>query len=663
MYGRKLVAFALTLLYIISYVSLAIPQRGTLKIVGTAWIQAPAVSRTPKGYVGALTNITVIVTEGWGDVFISTFSLTEKDFQGAATTAAREAAKLLGLDFRKYNFYFRIKSTAVIVGGPSAGVAMTIAVYAALSGKEVNRSVMVTGMIAPDGTVGPVGGVFEKAQAVAQAGGKVFLVPPGQSVVVQYKTVVKKVGPFRFYSLQPVTIDLKEYAWNNWRLKVVEVSTIEEAISYFFGTKFNETTYKSPVLSEEAVARLKLVWRKLEKKARQQLDEASKLIKESSLSGFVKKQLEAALQKYGWSQYHIAQKTPEGDIGGFEEFKRALASALWIKGLVEYYVSGNLTEYITVLDGKLNNTIEQVEKAGVRNFLDVNFKILAADSVVRAQRYLVVSREKWSSDPQESIYYAGLSYASLEEASCFLDFLPQEGVSEIDMGKIAETYISVARSTWPYVLTVVQETGGTNMLIETAGQYFDLATEFYLKKMYLLALVSSVRSLALSEAAMSYLQLTLSGKTVYLDYSLNQALRILSKTSDNVAGIYFMNMSVLTDSVSDKIALYKLASYMGELSLELASEYETRNTEKQAHPSVETMPGTEVKDGQANKQTPSKGKKTISKDYLTEILDYLRKAWNVIVEREYIYYTLFIVLLIVLLYVVSKKTRQNQVSC
>ena len=63
---------------------------------------------------------------------------------------------------------------------------------------------------------------------------------------------------------------------------------------------------------------------------------------------------------------------------------------------------------------------------------------------------------------------------------------------------MAETYISVARSTWPYVLTVVQETGGTNKLIEAAGQYFNLATEFYLKKEYILALVSSVRSLALS---------------------------------------------------------------------------------------------------------------------------------------------------------------------
>lgn len=659
MYERRLIALTLTLIYIVTYISLAVPQTVTLKIVGSAWIQAPAVSRTPKGYIGTLTNITVIVTEGWGDVFISTFSLTEKDFQGAATTAAREAARLLGLDFRKYNFYFRIKSPAVIIGGPSAGVAMTVAAYAALSGKEINRSVMVTGMIAPDGTIGPVGGVFEKAQAVADAGGKVFLVPPGQSVVVQYKTVIKKVGPFRFYRLEPVTIDLKEYAWKNWRLKVVEVATIEEAIGYFYGVRHEEEKPSIPSLSQDARTRLMLVWRRLEKEARQQLEETSRLVRESGLSGFVRKQLEAALEKYGKNQYYAAEKTQEGDIGGFEGFKRAIASAVWVKGLVEYYAKGNLSGFINMIGKKLNNTVEQVEKTGIRDFLDINFKILAADSVVRAQRYMLVSKERWTSDPQDSIYYAGLAYANLEEAKCYLDLLPRESLSEIDVTKLAETYISVARSTWPYVLTVVQETGGSSKLIDTAGQYFDLATEFYLKKMYLLALVSSVRSLALSEAAMNYLQLTLSGKTVYLDYSRGQALRTLSRGMDVVAGVYYVNMSALTNSVSEKIALYKLASYMGELALEMSTDYGVKQPRKSPAP-----PGTQTETTKSSTTNiPQKGPKASTKessdDYLIEIIDHLIKAWKVFVEKRYLFYTVFILLLLAVLYMVSRKAEKK----
>lgn len=660
MYGRRIGALGLVLIYMVSFTIMAQPQTGTLKMVGTAWIQAPAVSKTPEGYVGALTNITVMVTEGWGDVYISTFSLTEKDFQGAATTAAREAARLLGLDFRKYNFYFRIKSPAVIIGGPSAGVAMTVAVYAALSGREINRSVMVTGMIAPDGTVGPVGGVFEKAQAVASAGGKVFLVPPGQSVVVQYKTVVRKVGPFRFYSVRPVTIDLKEYAWKNWGLRVVEVATIEDALGYFFGVRREVRQLPVPPLSRDARSRLVVVWRRLEGEAKRQLEDASKLVEESGLSGFVRRQLEAALEKYGRSEYRVAENAREGDVSGFEGFKRAIAASVWVKGLVEYYSSGNLTGLIDMIEEKLNSTVERVEEMGTRDFLDINFKVLAADSVLRAKRSMLVSRERWSSDPQDSLYYAGLAYASIVEAECYLDLLPREGLSGIEVPKLAETYLSVARSTWPYVLTVIQETGGPSRLIDAAGQYFELATEFYLKKMYLLALVSSVRSVALSEAAMSYLQQALSGKTVYLDYSRNQALRTLSRGADIVAGIYYANMSALTESLSEKIALYKLASYMGELVLELSAEYGVKQPGKASAKPVTQAGKSGGNATSVPERAPEVGAGESGSKGLEELISYLREAWRIFVEKEYLLYTVIILLLLAALYAVSKKAGERE---
>ncbi|MFZ8855267.1 MAG: S16 family serine protease, partial [Thermofilaceae archaeon] len=174
---RPLVAGVLLLLLLARLAPAEAPE-GYLKVVGSAWIIAPAVYQTDSGYAGSVTNITVLVTEGWGDVYISTYSLTQEDFQGAAMAAARVVSKLLNVDFSRYNFYFKVKSDSVIVGGPSAGVAMAVAVYSALTGIPVNRSVAVTGMISPDGSVGPVGGVYEKAQAVAQYGAKVFLVPP-----------------------------------------------------------------------------------------------------------------------------------------------------------------------------------------------------------------------------------------------------------------------------------------------------------------------------------------------------------------------------------------------------------------------------------------------------------------------------------------------------
>ena len=65
------------------------------------------------------------------------------------------------------------------VGGPSAGLAFTLAVLDVLTPGELTggHRVAVTGTMSLDGTVGPVGGGAQKAIAVRDAGYEVFLVP------------------------------------------------------------------------------------------------------------------------------------------------------------------------------------------------------------------------------------------------------------------------------------------------------------------------------------------------------------------------------------------------------------------------------------------------------------------------------------------------------
>jgi PDZ domain-containing protein len=65
------------------------------------------------------------------------------------------------------------------VGGPSAGLAFTLAVLDVLTPGEITggHRVAATGTMALDGTVGPVGGAAQKAVTVRDAGYEVFLVP------------------------------------------------------------------------------------------------------------------------------------------------------------------------------------------------------------------------------------------------------------------------------------------------------------------------------------------------------------------------------------------------------------------------------------------------------------------------------------------------------
>ena len=77
---------------------------------------------------------------------------------------------------------FTISFTERDVGGPSAGLAYALAIADMLSARDYagGRVIATTGTIEPDGDVGPVGGVKQKAEAAEQAGAQLFLVPDGE---------------------------------------------------------------------------------------------------------------------------------------------------------------------------------------------------------------------------------------------------------------------------------------------------------------------------------------------------------------------------------------------------------------------------------------------------------------------------------------------------
>ncbi len=74
------------------------------------------------------------------------------------------------------------------IGGPSAGLAMTLTLLDELTPGELtgNQKVAATGTIEPDGTVGEIGAIDLKAIAVQQRHAKIFLVPACQEDPKQY---------------------------------------------------------------------------------------------------------------------------------------------------------------------------------------------------------------------------------------------------------------------------------------------------------------------------------------------------------------------------------------------------------------------------------------------------------------------------------------------
>jgi PDZ domain-containing protein len=78
-----------------------------------------------------------------------------------------------------YTFPVNIEVDTGKVGGPSAGLAITLAILDRMTPGNLTggERMAVTGTIELDGSVGPVGGVDHKTEAAISQGAKVFLVP------------------------------------------------------------------------------------------------------------------------------------------------------------------------------------------------------------------------------------------------------------------------------------------------------------------------------------------------------------------------------------------------------------------------------------------------------------------------------------------------------
>ncbi|MDD5417811.1 MAG: hypothetical protein PHW96_02895 [Candidatus Nanoarchaeia archaeon] len=204
-------------------------------------IKIPGVRVTSDGsYQGLLADLYVEIHDGNGRTFVDTMPLTEVDTQAGARLARQVSCDLLADsadsvvdDCSKYDFFYIIRSEYSMIGGPSAGASMAVATMSAMLNKTINPYTVMTGTINPDGSIGPVGGILEKAYAVYLSGGKYFLIPKGQSKVYVPDTTTSQSFGWTFISSGVREVDIAGYAKANWGIDVVEISYSEYALPYF----------------------------------------------------------------------------------------------------------------------------------------------------------------------------------------------------------------------------------------------------------------------------------------------------------------------------------------------------------------------------------------------------------------------------------------------
>lgn len=191
----------------------------------------PAVDENGQGII---TTLGVESVSGSGRVLVDIENLVFwDDTQESIRTAKKVVQDVTKKNLSNYDFVYNIHTDASMVGGPSAGAAITIATIAALKNETMNENVMITGAIKEDGTLSPVTAIRAKAEAAKQINITTFLVPAGQSKETYYeieKECITTIEKFCIIKQTPKERDLSSEVG----IKIIEVSTIHEALEYFF---------------------------------------------------------------------------------------------------------------------------------------------------------------------------------------------------------------------------------------------------------------------------------------------------------------------------------------------------------------------------------------------------------------------------------------------
>ena len=156
------------------------------RITGLAW--------TSVG--GEILNIECMLLSGRGRIALTgRLGDVMKESVQIALSLVRQRLKRYGVDpdiVRKTDIHIHVPEGAVPKDGPSAGIAMTLAILSAFTRIPVRPDIAFTGEVSLCGDLLPIGGLNEKSLAAKEAGVKTLYVPEGNG-----KDVLELPAPAR----------------------------------------------------------------------------------------------------------------------------------------------------------------------------------------------------------------------------------------------------------------------------------------------------------------------------------------------------------------------------------------------------------------------------------------------------------------------------------
>jgi uncharacterized protein len=360
---------------------------------------------------GVLATLTVEVHNGSGRVFVETNPLTKIDTQVSARLAKEVACEITGVNCSNYDFYYIINSDYEIVGGPSAGAAMTVATIAALQGVKLKGDVFITGTINPAGSIGPVGGILDKAEAAYLGGAKTLLVPHGETIYYDEATGKE--------------VNLSYLAMKNWGVRLLEVNDIYQAYPYLTGYKLEIKNISSTdVASKEFDDVMHYLSKYLIKYSTTLYSDADGKVNSSYLSQEDTDSIRELLSEAKGNIVKAENAENDGNYYSASSFSvRSLLYSNYAIYLVGYSESGKNKTYVQDKINNVNKSISSFEvmflkKRKIDDYRDLEIYSVVIDRLREAQELIKKSNDAYNEGDYERALYLA-SFAEIRKNTAY----------------------------------------------------------------------------------------------------------------------------------------------------------------------------------------------------------------------------------------------------
>ncbi|WP_459200934.1 S16 family serine protease [Methanococcus sp. CF] len=525
-------------------------------------ITAPAVSVTDEGYVGAAVDIDVKVSKGEGHAYMDTLPLTDIDMQGSARIASKVAFDTCGISQDSYDVYYIIRSDVPTVGGPSAGAVLSVATIAAINNWTLNQNVMMTGMIGPDGTVGPVGGILEKINVGAEKNVDYFLIPYGQRYQIDENNN---------------SVDCVEYG-KNLGINVIEVSNVYDAVYYFTNHKINENYEKNPIIDDKYNNIMEKLSEITLESAKKSLDDINNLDL-SKLNSSEKEEFEDDL-KTASNLIYLGNEL-HSNSNYYAATSRSFNSLVILETLQSKYSYSDNVSVKNYLSG-VNESINEK-----RNFLsnvtltknNVEYVFSAKSRVYEASELMDEAFYQFEEENLSSaIEYASYAKLRAETGIWWLELAPKEEnpqkIDEKDLKYLAREYLDNSEIVVVYTSTVLSEELASYPLTQ-----IDDSIKLYNEKEYLLSMSKSIDAYVYATTLLDY------GTDV--DYLSNLAQKKINKaencvlsTENNseyipVSALSYFEYAENLDDKYSKILYFKYSIAYAQMNMDILKEFDS----------------------------------------------------------------------------------------